>query len=263
MLRPAHIGHLALLRSLIRDAARDGAFDPALAWDSPAATRFFAELRQALKTGYFVVEDTTSRSVRTVAVPGYVYWADETAGSEPPVGFGLFRAVDDGYELWLTGLDAPLRGKGHGRGAGRATHPHLFGPASGRRREQGVEHRASVAASAQVGLEAGQPEFVAVVDCPEQTEAHRGFAARGLVRPVDVARNRDGPYRACRGVLDDEITGLQRLPEFREEARGGRRIPGERRVERAVAGGVADQRTQHREVADVGGSEHGGMARGA
>jgi len=31
MLRPAHIGHLALLRSLIRDAARDGAFDPALA----------------------------------------------------------------------------------------------------------------------------------------------------------------------------------------------------------------------------------------
>ena len=74
MLRPAHIGHLALLRSLIRDAARDGAFDPALAWDSPAATRFFGELRQALKTGYFVVEDQASGTVRTVAVPGYVYF---------------------------------------------------------------------------------------------------------------------------------------------------------------------------------------------
>lgn len=129
MLRPAHIGHLALLRSLIRDAARDGAFDPALAWDSPAAERFFGELRQALKTGYFVVEDPSSGTVRTVAVPGYVYWADETAGSEPPVGFGLFRAVDDGYELWLTGLEASLRGKGHGRAMLNA----LFQTPTGRR----------------------------------------------------------------------------------------------------------------------------------
>ena len=129
MLRPAHIGHLALLRSLIRDAARDGAFDPALAWDSPAATRFFGELRQALKTGYFVVEDAKSGTVRTVAVPGYVYWADDTAGSEPPIGFGLFRALDDGYELWITGLEAQLRGKGHGRAILRA----LFSTPTGRR----------------------------------------------------------------------------------------------------------------------------------
>ena len=129
MLRPAHIGHLALLRSLIRDAARDGAFDPALAWDSPAATRFFGELRQALKTGYFVVEDPQSGTVRTVAVPGYVYWADETAGSEPPIGFGLFRAVDDGYELWITGLETHLRGKGHGRAMLQA----LFATPTGKR----------------------------------------------------------------------------------------------------------------------------------
>lgn len=129
MLRPAHIGHLAMLRSLIRDAARDGAFDPALAWDSPAAARFFGELRQALKSGYFVVEEPGSGTVRTVAVPGYVYWADETAGSEPPVGFGLFRAVDDGYELWLTGLEAPLRGRGYGRAMLQA----LFSTPTGRR----------------------------------------------------------------------------------------------------------------------------------
>ena len=118
-----------MLRSLIRDAARDGSFDPALAGDSPAATRFFGELRQALKTGYFVVEDPASGTVRTVAVPGYVYWADETGSSQPPIGFGLFRAVDDGYELWLTGLESHLRGKGHGRAMLQA----LFSTPTGRR----------------------------------------------------------------------------------------------------------------------------------
>jgi ribosomal protein S18 acetylase RimI-like enzyme len=116
MLRPAHIGHLAMLRSLIRDGARDGSFQPELAWDSAASDRFFGELRQALKTGYFVVEDRESGTMQTVAVPGYVYWADETAGSEPPVGFGLFRASPGGgYELWLAGLEDAVRGRGHGR----------------------------------------------------------------------------------------------------------------------------------------------------
>jgi len=34
----------------------------------------------------------------------------------PPVGFGLFRAIDDtGYELWLAGLDLSARGGGQGR----------------------------------------------------------------------------------------------------------------------------------------------------
>ena len=116
MLRPAHIGHLALLRSLIRDGVRDGSFQPELAWDSAVSGRFFAELRQALKSGYFVVEDLETGSLKTVAVPGYVYWADESAAAEPPVGFGLFRAAPGGgYELWLAGLDNAFRGKGHGR----------------------------------------------------------------------------------------------------------------------------------------------------
>ncbi len=115
MLRPAHIGHLALLRNLIREAARDGAFDPELAWDSPMAERFFTELRQALKTGYFVVSDAKTGTLQTVAVPGFVYWADDADGGAPPVGFGLFRAIDNGYELWLAGLEVSLRGRGHGR----------------------------------------------------------------------------------------------------------------------------------------------------
>jgi ribosomal protein S18 acetylase RimI-like enzyme len=116
MLRPAHIGHLAMLRALIRDGARDGSFQPELAWDSAASERFFGELRQALKTGYFVVQDRDTGAMQTVAVPGYVYWADETVGSDPPAGFGLFKAAPGGgYELWLAGLDTGARGKGHGR----------------------------------------------------------------------------------------------------------------------------------------------------
>lgn len=129
MLRPAHIGHLAMLRSLIRDGAREGSFEPELGWDSTHSERFFAELRQALKTGYFVVQDAATGTMQTVAVPGYVYWADETAGSEPPVGFGLFRAAPGGgYELWLTGLESAVRGKGHGRAMVKA----LFATATGR-----------------------------------------------------------------------------------------------------------------------------------
>lgn len=129
MLRPAHIGHLAMLRSLIRDGAREGSFEPELGWDSTHSERFFAELRQALKTGYFVVQDAATGTMQTVAVPGYVYWADETAGSEPPVGFGLFRAAPGGgYELWLTGLESAVRGKGHGRAMVKA----LFSTATGR-----------------------------------------------------------------------------------------------------------------------------------
>jgi GNAT superfamily N-acetyltransferase len=116
MLRPAHIGHLAMLRSLIRDGARDGSFEPELAWDSADSERFFGELKQALKSGYFVVEDRQTGAMRTVAVPGYVYWADEAVGNDPPVGFGLFRAAHGGgYELWLAGLEGAARGKGHGR----------------------------------------------------------------------------------------------------------------------------------------------------
>lgn len=116
MLRPAHIGHLALLRSLIRDGARNGSFQPELAGDTPQAERFFEELRQALKTGYFVVENPDTGLKERLAVPGYVYWADGDEATSPPVGFCLFRSVPaGGYELWLAGLDNAMRGPGLGR----------------------------------------------------------------------------------------------------------------------------------------------------
>lgn len=114
MLQPAHVGHLALLRTLIRQGAQEGSFDRELGATSPAAEEFFAKLKRALVTGYFVEEGRAGR-IDTVAVPGYVFWPDDRHSGSAPAGFGLFRAIEAGYELWLAGLDLSTRGGGHGR----------------------------------------------------------------------------------------------------------------------------------------------------
>lgn len=114
MLRPAHVVDLPILRALIRDGAQHGSFDRELATESREAMMFFANLRQALSTGYFVEQDPETGDLETVAVPGYVY-LPEGGGAHRPIGFGLFKAAEIGYELWLTGVDAAWRGHGHGR----------------------------------------------------------------------------------------------------------------------------------------------------
>jgi len=120
MIAPAHAGHLATLRALIREGAAEGGFDRELASDSPETQLFFANLRQALVTGYFVVEDARGVLSRR-AVPGYVYWPEDRNDLSQPVGFGLFRAFADlGYELWLTGVASAWRHAGHGRALLRA-----------------------------------------------------------------------------------------------------------------------------------------------
>jgi hypothetical protein len=126
MLEPAHAGHLAVLRSLIRQGAAEGSFDRTLAGESPAAAEFFDKLRRALVSGYFVEQDPRTGRVDTVAVPGYVFWPDDRRATSAPIGFGLFRALDEGYELWLAGLEFARRGEGHGQallGALLATPP--------------------------------------------------------------------------------------------------------------------------------------------
>ena len=128
MLQPAHVGHLALLRSLIRQGAADGSFDRELGASSPESEAFFAKLKQALVTGYFV-EEGRSGKIDTVAVPGYVFWPDDRHSGTPPAGFGLFRSLDTGYELWLAGLDLSQRGGGHGR----ALLASLFGTPPGQK----------------------------------------------------------------------------------------------------------------------------------
>ena len=128
MLQPAHVGHLAMLRTLIRQGAKDGNFDRELGTSTPEAEEFFAKLKRALVTGYFVEEGRGGR-IDTVAVPGYVYWPDDRHSGSQPVGFGLFRALDTGYELWLAGLDLSVRGGGHGR----ALLAALFATAQGQK----------------------------------------------------------------------------------------------------------------------------------
>ena len=91
-----------MLRSLIRQGAQDGSFDRELGATSPRSRAFFAKLKRALVTGYFV-EEGRSGKIDTVAVPGYVFWPDDRHSGIQPVGFGLFRAIDGGYELWLAG----------------------------------------------------------------------------------------------------------------------------------------------------------------
>ena len=44
-----------------------------------------------------------------------MFWPDDRHSGNPPVGFGLFRALEGGYELWLAGLELGRRGDGHGR----------------------------------------------------------------------------------------------------------------------------------------------------
>jgi hypothetical protein len=68
-----------------------------------------------LVSGYFVEEDPKTGRIESVAVPGYVFWPEDQYSGMPPAGFGLFRALDGGYELWLAGLDFGRRGGGHGR----------------------------------------------------------------------------------------------------------------------------------------------------
>jgi len=114
MLAPAHARHLPTLRALIREGASEGSFDRELATNSPESQLFFTNLRQALLTGYFIVEDARGVIAREPA-SGYVYWpADGNEGTRP-AGFGLFKAFGlFGFELWLTALDPAWRGTGHG-----------------------------------------------------------------------------------------------------------------------------------------------------
>jgi len=98
---------------MLRDGAAGGSFETEIADDSAAAALFLATVDGALATGYLRVPGPEGRLDQEVHVAGYVYSPNEGA---PPVGFGLFREVGPrDFELWLTGVAAETRGRGHGR----------------------------------------------------------------------------------------------------------------------------------------------------
>jgi len=115
MLRPAHVVDLPTLRALIREGALTGSFERELATESREATQFFKNLRQALASGYFVEPDPQTGNLATFAVLAYIFVPDHDPTVHRPIGFGIFKAAPIGYELWLTGIDAAWRGRGHGR----------------------------------------------------------------------------------------------------------------------------------------------------
>ena len=115
MLRPANVVDLPTLRALIREGALTGSFERELATESREATKFFTNLRQALASGYFVEPDPRTGDPATFAVLAYVFVPDHDPTVHRPIGFGIFKAAPIGYELWLTGIDAGWRGRGHGR----------------------------------------------------------------------------------------------------------------------------------------------------
>ena len=113
MLEPAHVGHLAFIRALIREGAANGCFDRELASESPAAALFFTNLRRALQSGYFVQFDEHRAKTLPIHAPAYVY---RPSGTDVPIGFGLFKEIsDDCFELWLLATSAAHRRLGHGR----------------------------------------------------------------------------------------------------------------------------------------------------
>src|SRR5262245_30227981 len=115
MLHPANVVDLPALRAFIREGALTGSFERELATESREATKFFTNLRQALASGYFVEPDPRTGDLATFAVLAYVYVPENDPAVHRPIGFGIFKAAPIGYELWLTGIDAAWRGRGHGR----------------------------------------------------------------------------------------------------------------------------------------------------
>ena len=113
MLHAASLLDLEFIRRIVREGAAQGSFDPELADDTPEAALFFANLGDALRSGYMGVPDAEGNLAGEVHVAGYVY---STLAESPPIGFGLFKALGKGgFELWLSGIVAEERRHGHGR----------------------------------------------------------------------------------------------------------------------------------------------------
>ncbi|MFO1306419.1 MAG: hypothetical protein U1F54_22055 [Burkholderiales bacterium] len=109
---PAHGGHFDWISDMLREGAQHGSFDAELATPSLASHLFFDNLRSVLQTGSFLADRGQSAPVATAA-SGYVFTATRHARAPVPLGFVLFKALDESsFELWLCGIQRRYRGRG-------------------------------------------------------------------------------------------------------------------------------------------------------
>ena len=121
--------HWQWIAAELAAGAREGCFERELADDTDAARLFFANLRNALRTGSFAIGHEDGHFLG-VPAGGYVYVDD--GHPHEPLGFVLFKSVGSlGFELWLTAMTREWRGYGHGKAmiqaalgtpAGRVAH---------------------------------------------------------------------------------------------------------------------------------------------
>ena len=109
---PAHPGHFDWVARTLREGAAQGSFDAELATDSMASHLFFANLRQALQTGYFL-DGKGDGPPAQVPASGYVLTLSSASRGTIPIAFALFKSIGGlGFELWLVAVDRRYRGKG-------------------------------------------------------------------------------------------------------------------------------------------------------
>lgn len=118
MLVPAAPDHLPWIREVLRDGARDGAFEPELAHEGLASDLFFANLSRAVQAGVFMAEDASGR-IGDVPCAGYVGLDEEAPHAA--LGFVFFKALPgDFFELWLMATAPAARRRGVARAMLRA-----------------------------------------------------------------------------------------------------------------------------------------------
>lgn len=113
MIEAARPDHLDLIARVVKSGAAAGSWDRELSTPGPALATLLAKLQRALVQGYLSQTDPRTGQLIETRIAGYVYRPDADG---PPIGFGLFKDFTaTGLELWLVGIDAPYRDRGHGR----------------------------------------------------------------------------------------------------------------------------------------------------
>ncbi len=185
VLVPASPHHYGWIRELLREGARDGAFDPELALDTPESARFFASLARALESGRFSREGAQDPDAGD-CVHGYVYAPPDPAAA--PLGFALLKELPGDFcELWLTAVAPAARHSGVGSAMLRA----ILDTPPGRRMYVARINNGSVHADAMARL-LGSAGFAcartgAEVDWYVHESAPASLVAFVRTAPADVA----------------------------------------------------------------------------